>query len=136
MESYCVPRSLLNTMNLFLAFLVTDTNRSCRLVGRLTRQWESKGPFIITWNSTKLSHRCDLHYLKWLFTSGTFASNEQLLFFLFFIILLFHSSPSAFLRVSLHSYYDSYSPSLSCSFLSFILPLFLHLLHIVGIWAF
>jgi hypothetical protein len=81
MESYCVSRCILNTLNLVLAFVVTDANRSRRLVGRLTRQWESRGPFIISRNSTKLSHRCDLHYLKWLFTSSTFASYQRLLFF-------------------------------------------------------
>ena len=69
--------------NLVLVFLVTDANRSRRLVGRLTRQLESKGPFIITRNSTELSHSSDLHYLKCLYTSGTFTSNQRLLFYSF-----------------------------------------------------
>ena len=136
METYCVPRSVLHTLNLVLAFLVTDANRSRRLVVRLTRQWENREPFIITWNSTKLSHRCDLHYLKWLFTSSTFASNQRLLFFFFFFPLSFIFVPHSRDFCSFLSYYNSYSPSFSYYFLSFILSLFLHLLHTVGIWTF
>jgi len=103
MESYCVLHCVLNMLNLFLAVLVTDANRSRRLVGRLTRQWESKGPFIITWNSTKVSHRCDLHYLKWLFASSTFASKQRLLFSSF----LYRPSFS-FIAVGISAVYSSF----------------------------